>query len=400
MNRKTRTYRILIIATLFLFGMQGCGFEVSVRRSAAPTATPVPPTPTPGPALVPGLQNEEEAANALEAQIIAVHEAASPAVVNVTSRSYVYGWFRQTMPQEGTGSGFVYDTAGHIVTNYHVVEGAEELLVTLADGSVHQGTIVGQDPTNDLAVVQIDATANLPQPLPIGDSSKLRVGQFVVAIGNPFGLDQTLTTGVISALGRVIESPEDGGFIGEAVQTDAAINPGNSGGPLLDLKGRVIGINTQIVSTSGSSAGVGFAVSANTIRRVVPQLIINGRYPHPWLGANMASLSPSTAEVLRQAGMSAVTDSGLLVLDVTRGGPADKAGIRGGTRTVRISRYQVPVDGDIIVAVDDQPVEDYQALTVYLETKTNIGDTVELTIMRQGEKLIIPVTLEEQPQDG
>jgi S1-C subfamily serine protease len=386
-----------VAVALALLLLPGCDMQGTRALSSASPAASTPTTETTVPTLVPPLSNVQEAVNALEAQFIAVYEAASPAVVNITNRTYVYNWFRQAVPQEGTGSGFVYDAQGHIVTNYHVVENAEELLVTLADGSVHQARIVGQDPTNDLAVLRIDESIALPHPLPVGDSDQLRVGQFVVAIGNPFGLDQTLTTGVISALGRVIESPEDNDFIGEAIQTDAAINPGNSGGPLLDLQGRVIGVNSQIVSTSGANAGIGFAVSANTVRRVVPELIARGHYPHPWLGVQMASLTPSTASVLREAGMDGVTDRGVLVLEVVRGGPADKAGIRGGSRSARIGRYQVPLDGDIITGIDGRPLEGFQALTVYLETETNVGDTVQLTIMRDGEEWTLPVTLGKQP---
>ena len=389
---------LMAAALILLLVVPGCGLQGTLALNSSALPTSVLSTEAPAPSLVPALPDEQEAANALEAQIIAVYETASRAVVNITSRTYAYNWFRQPVPQEGTGSGFVYDAEGHIVTNYHVVENAEELLVTLADGTVYEAVIVGEDPANDLAVIRIDASAALPPPLPVGDSDALRVGQFVVAIGNPFGLDQTLTVGVISALGRVIESPEDNGFIGEAIQTDAAINPGNSGGPLLDLEGRVIGVNSQIISTSGSSAGIGFAVSANTVWRVVPELIAHGHYPHPWLGAEMASLTPSTADVLREAGMDDVTDTGLLVLEVVRGGPADKAGIRGGSRVARIGRYRVPVDGDIIIGIDGQPVEDYQALTVYLETETTIGDTVELTVLRDGKERVVPLTLEEEPR--
>jgi S1-C subfamily serine protease len=360
----------------------------------APTATSAPPVVT----VVPGeVGSESEAVNALEKQFIAVYEAVSPAVVNITNRSYTYDMFMGTVPQEGTGSGFVYDSAGHIVTNYHVVENAEELVVTLASGQAYEAKIVGVDPSNDLAVIHIDAGANLPKPVVLGDSDQLRVGQFVLAIGNPFGLEQTLTTGVVSALGRVIESP-DGRFIGEAIQTDAAINPGNSGGPLLDLEGRVIGVNSQIISPSGASSGVGFAVSVNTVRRVVPELIARGYYPHPWLGAQMLTLTPATTKVLREAGMNVPVDSGLLVITTVKGSPADKAGIRGGSRVVRIGRYQVPLGGDIITAINGQQVKDYQGLTVYLETKTTVGDTVNLTIIRDGVEQSIAVTLAERPQ--
>jgi S1-C subfamily serine protease len=336
-----------------------------------------------------------EAAKALEAQLIHVYQTAAPAVVNITNRSYANDWFMQPVPQEGTGSGFVYDTKGHVVTNYHVVENAEEVLVTLAGGEVHEAEIVGTDPINDLAVLHIDAGAKLPPPLVLGESHQLSVGQFVLAIGNPFGLEQTLTTGVISALGRVIQSPEDNRFIGEAIQTDAAINPGNSGGPLLDLEGQVIGVNSQIISPSGASAGLGFAVSANAVRRVVPELIARGYYRHPWLGVQLASLTAATTELLREASVDVPVNAGVLVLEIAQGGPAAKAGIRGGSRTVRVGRYRVPVGGDIIIAIDGRPLTDSQTLTLYLETETTVGDTVELTVMRDGRELVVPVTLEE-----
>jgi S1-C subfamily serine protease len=292
----------------------------------------------------------------------------------------------------------VYDTEGHIVTNYHVIEGADEILVTLADGQVYKAEVVGSDPTNDLAVLRVDSSVALPPPLVLGDSSKLRVGQFVVAIGNPYGLQRTLTTGVVSALGRVIESPQTNEFIGEAIQTDAAINPGNSGGPMLGLSGHVIGINSQIISPSGASAGIGFAVSSNTVQRVVPKLIAVGYYPHPWLGIEPLSLSSSTVATLRQYGVEVGANSGVLVLEVTAGGPADQAGIHGGSQYLRMGRYQLPVGGDVIVALNGEPIQDLQGLTVYLEANTTIGDTVELTVLRDGKELTVPVKLEEQPQ--
>jgi S1-C subfamily serine protease len=343
--------------------------------------------------------DEQQAAYALQALVIKEYDNASPAVVNITNRSYVYYRFMGAVPEEGTGSGFVYDDEGHIVTNYHVIENAEELLVTLASGQTYQAEVVGSDPTNDLAVIRINASKDLPEPLTLGDSNDLRVGQSVVAIGNPYGLQQTLTTGVVSALGRVIESPEDNRFIGEAIQTDAAINPGNSGGPLLDLNGRVIGVNSQIISPSGASSGIGFAVSANTVQRVVPQLIARGYYTHAWLGAEMMPLTGSTSQVLREAGAEVPVESGLLVLTTTAGGPADRAGIQGGNLWLRLGRYQLPVGGDVITAIDGQSIDDLQALTVYLELKTAVGDTVELTIARGEEELVVPVTLAEQPRE-
>jgi S1-C subfamily serine protease len=244
----------------------------------------------------------------------------------------------------------------------------------------------------------MDANEGLPQPVVLTDSDQLRVGQFVVAIGNPFGLERTLTTGVISALGRVIQSPEDNRFIGEAIQTDAAINPGNSGGPLLDLKGRLIGVNSQIISPSQASAGIGFAVSANTVRRVVPELIARGYYPHPWLGAQFLPLTPALAKVLREADMSLPVDAGLLVIEAVKGAPVDQAGIQGGSRMARIGGFEIPLDGDIITALNGEPVGDFEELTVYLETQTKVGDTVQVTIIRDGQEQTVPVILDERPQ--
>ncbi len=360
---------------------------VAPTPTVAPTATAVPPLVPPTP---------EKAANALEAQVEAVYDLAGPAVVNVTSVAYAYDFFLNPIPQEGTASGFVYDAEGHIVTNYHVVENAEELSVTLADGQVYPATIIGVDPSNDLAVVHIQAN-DLPQPVVLGDSEDLRVGQFVVAIGNPFGLERTLTVGVISSLERVIKSP-DGRFIGEAIQTDAAINPGNSGGPLLDLEGRVIGVNTAILSPNRASAGIGFAVPVNTVRRVVPQLIAHGRYPHPWLGVQLLDLTPERARALRQAGMEVPVDEGLLVIEVVPGGPADQAGIRGGDRVVRLGNARILLGGDIITAINGEPIADFQELTVYLETRTRVGDTIEVAIIRDREERNVQVTLDERPQ--
>jgi len=397
----TKRKRVMILlAGVLVLLLVGGGCSLPGLWLAPPTATPtvIPPTPTPAPPVLTPIPDEQEAANALEAQIIAVNDRVGLSVVNITNRSIVYDMFMRAIPQEGGGSGFVYDREGHIVTNFHVVENADELLVTLSNGQVYEARLIGADPTNDLAVIGIDAGADLPEPVALGDSDKLRVGQFVVAIGNPFGVGQTLTTGVISALGRVIQSPEETRFIGEAIQTDAAINPGNSGGPLLDLQGRVIGVNSQIISPSRASAGIGFAVSSNTVRRVVPELISRGYYPHPWLGADLLPLTSATAKVFREAGMVVPVDAGLLVIEVVQGATADRAGVRGSSRLVRIGRYQIPLDGDIIVAVNDQPVDNFEDLTVYLETQTTVGDTVQLTIIRDGEEQTLSVSLDERPR--
>ncbi|MDY7076161.1 MAG: trypsin-like peptidase domain-containing protein [Chloroflexota bacterium] len=400
MSVKSRKLWDLIIVCLLLFVGIGCSLAGVSAFDPTPAPTILPPTATTARPMVTPIageaSSEVEAITALQSQITAIYGAVSPAVVNITNRSYAYDIFMRAVPQEGSGSGFVYDAEGHIVTNYHVVENAEQVLVTLASGQVYEAEIVGADPANDLAVIRIDAGEDLPELMVLADSDNLQVGQFVLAIGNPFGLEQTLTTGVVSALGRVIES-SDSSFIGEAIQTDAAINPGNSGGPLLDLEGRVVGVNSQIISPSGASAGIGFAISSNTVKRVVPELIARGYYPHPWLGAQMLALTPSTAEVLREAEMNVPVDAGLLVIEAVEGAPADKAGIRGGSRVVRIGRYQIPLDGDIIVAVNGEPINNSQELTVYLESQTTVGDTVEMTIIRDGEERVVQVTLEERP---
>jgi S1-C subfamily serine protease len=341
--------------------------------------------------------DQQQAAFALQSQIIDVYESASPAVVNITSSTTVASAFGGAMPQEGTGSGFVYDGQGHIVTNYHVVEDADKVTVTFGDSTVYEATIVGTDPINDLAVLGIDAGDSLPAPLELTDSDALRIGQFVLAIGNPFRLDQTLTLGVVSALGRVIDSPEGNRFIGEAIQTDAAINPGNSGGPMLDLNGRVIGVNSQIISPSGANAGIGFAVSANSVARVVPELIASGRYRHPWLGVQLFTLSPSSADALRDAGINLTVDAGLLIMNVVQDSPADQAGLSDGSRTAQVNGTDVPVDSDILVAINGEPARSFEELTVYLETSTRVGETAQVTVLRDGRELILPVTLGELP---
>jgi S1-C subfamily serine protease len=376
--------------------LASCRFvKGSSPTEVAIPASPLAATPVPLPAATPPLAPSASLVS-LESEVVGVYDSAGPGVVHITSRSYTYDFFFNPVPQEGTGSGFVYDGEGHIVTNYHVVEGAEELFVALPGDVEVAAQIVGVDPSNDLAVIQVNLESELLHPIPLGDSEGLRVGQFVVAIGNPFGLDRTLTVGVVSALGRVIESPDDR-FIGEIIQTDAAINPGNSGGPLLDLAGRVIGVNTAIFSPSQASAGIGFAVPVNTVRRVVPELIARGRYPHPWLSASLLSLTPRWIEILQQAGMEVPVEHGILVVETVQGGAAARAGLREGDQLIRIGRQTLAIGGDIIVAVDDHPIKDGRDLTVYLETQTRVGDTVELTVVREGHEERLTVQLDERP---
>jgi S1-C subfamily serine protease len=397
---RTRSFLALLVLGLALVA---CSLPSSLQGllEVTPTAEPVPTiTPAPEPTLVtaepvgpalPGVVS-------LEQEIIAVYETVGQGVVNITNRSYAYDWFFRPVPQEGSGSGIVYDQEGHIITNYHVIEGAEELFVTLPDETTVPATVVGSDPSNDLAVIKVDADPDLLHPVPLGESGDLRVGQFVVAIGNPFGLERTLTVGVVSALGRVIQSPDES-FIGEIIQTDAAINPGNSGGPLLDLSGRIIGVNTAIFSPSRASAGIGFAVPVDTVRRVVPALIENGYFPHPWLGINYVwTLTPERAQILREAGMSVPVDQGVLVIEVAPGGPADRAGLRGGRQRVRIGPAILTIGGDVLTAIDGRAITSDQELLQYLDTQTEVGDTIQVTIWREGQELIVPVTLGELPR--
>ncbi len=350
--------------------------------------------PEPAAASVP--QAPAAPANELEAQVEAVYRSASPSVVNITTQVMSYDFFSQPVPQQGTGSGFVYDNLGDVVTNYHVVENADSITVTLPNHKAYKAKVVGTDPTTDIAVVKIP-TDSLPPPLGFDDSSRLQVGQFVVAVGNPFGLDRTMTFGVISALGRVIQSP-DGRFIGEAIQTDAPINPGNSGGPLLDLQSRVIGINSQILSPSGTSAGIGFAVPGITVQRVASQLIAKGKYAHTWLGVEGVDVDAQTAQTLKDAaGLDLPVSAGMLVVQVVPGSPAARAGIRGGNRAVEIGNYEVPVGGDIITAINGTSVDSFRDLTVYLDGSTEVGQPVTVTLYRGDKKMDIRVLLTERP---
>ncbi|MBN1873891.1 MAG: trypsin-like peptidase domain-containing protein [Anaerolineae bacterium] len=399
-NRKSIT---VLIALMVLFSSLGCLAlqtvtpPVEVTLLLAKTATPTLP-----PALV--VPTPNNAITGLQSQVEAVYAAVGRAVVNIAVTSIDYDYFFNAVPQEGTGSGFVYDDQGHIITNYHVIEDAETINVTFADGVSLNADVIGADSTYDLAVLQVDPASFLNgaeyplTPVPLGDSESLHVGQFVVAIGNPFGLDQTLTFGVISSLGRVIESP-DGRYIGEAIQTDAAINPGNSGGPLLDLEGRVIGVNAQIVSPSQANAGIGFAIPAHIVNWVVPELIEYGRYRHSWMGIHFlpVGLNSQLAEEFQGLGTE-VPERGVLILTVDENSPAEQAGLLGGSRMVRLQSSELAVGGDVILAVDDKQMDTPRDLIAYLESQTRVGDTILVTVWRDGEEKLFSVTLGERPQ--
>lgn len=336
-------------------------------------------------------------AEGLQEKVAKVHESAGASVVNITSKMMMPNIFNMKIPQKGTGSGFIYDDKGHIVTNYHLVGNASKIMVSFSEEAMYEAEIVGTDPSTDLAVLKITEEAKLPPPLPVGDSDRLQVGQFVVAIGNSFGLRRTVTFGVISAMGRVIHSP-NGRFISEVLQTDAPINPGNSGGPLLDLQGNVVGVNTMILSPSGGSSGVGFAVSSSTIHKVCPVLIKKGKYPHPWLGLQTVNLNKGLIKFFEKAGVKIPVKKGIVVVNVFSESPADKAGLQTGDQLLQIGMFQLPVGGDVIVAVDGKSVSTYKDLALYLESNTEIGDTVELTLYRDQKKMNEKATVAERPK--
>jgi S1-C subfamily serine protease len=306
-------------------------------------------------------------------------------VVYITNVGLRRDFFTRNVTEipQGTGSGFVWDRDGNVITNWHVIEGANAARVTLADATTWDARLVGAAPDKDLAVLRIDAPSERLVPLAVGTSADLLVGQKVFAIGNPFGLDQTLTTGIISALGRVITA-RTGRTIDGVIQTDAAINPGNSGGPLLDSAGRLIGMNTAIYSPSGTSAGVGFAVPVDTINRVVPQLLAHGRVIRPGFGVRIAEDVAARRLGLRE---------GVLVYDVSPGGTGDEAGIRGTSRDAR-GRL---VLGDVIVAIDGKPVRDTNEL-LNLMDRYEVGQAVEITVIRDGERLNLEATLQAVEQ--
>lgn len=312
----------------------------------------------------------------------------SPSVVHISARMLAVDYFWGVMPSEGTGSGFVYDTDGHIVTNNHVVESAESVLVTLADGTQLPADIVGIDPSNDLAVLHVDVDPEKLVAVEMGDADQLQVGQTAVAIGNPFGLDRTLTTGVISALGRPLQM-DNNKVIFNVIQTDAAINPGNSGGPLLNTRGQLIGVNTSIRQ---DAEGIGFAVSVGTVKRVVPELIAHGRYPHPWLGMSGYIISAELAELL-----DLPVEQGILLARVYKGSPADSAGLLGAAREVYVGNQSLLVGGDILVGIDGHPIDDWSTLQQYMEENTRVGQQVQLTVQRGQQQLNLTATLAAQP---
>ncbi len=398
---KTRLWVPLVLAALVLAaaGCVPCGLPLGMaqRGMAEPPAQAVPEVQ----GALPSISEQEQL-------LVSLYRQVSPAVVNVQVTKRSEGSFR-FQPQageapdqfvHGQGSGFVYDRQGHIVTNNHVVEGAEEVLVVFSDGDQARAQVVGTDPDSDLAVIKADRLPSAIVPIELSPSDTIEVGQSAVAIGNPFGLQGTMTTGIVSAVGRTLPLGRQSSTVGgrfsipRMIQTDAAINPGNSGGPLLNARGQVIGVNTAINAQNGVNSGVGFAVPVGLIRRVVPQLIEKGRYVYPWLGVSGRDVDPDIADAMKLP-----ERRGALVVEVIKGSPAERAGLRGASRTVTVHGAELQVGGDVVTAVDGAPVRQFDDLLVYLVEETSPGQKVQLTIVRDGLPQTVEVTLAERPVD-
>jgi serine protease Do len=406
-KRYTWWIALLLLPVLVLASCSSATDAVTAIDTPEPIATTVPPT------VAPAI-GASDALAALEGALESIYTGVNPSVVNIrvvqqvdaTSLDLpeIPGFPLPQLPesqgpqfQQGAGSGFVWDKEGHIVTNNHVVEGADKIEVTFYDGAIVQAELVGTDPDSDLAVIKVDVPADRLQPIEVTDSTQVKVGQLAVAIGNPFALEGTMTVGFVSAVGRSLPVSEDTAqgpsyTIPDIIQTDAPINPGNSGGVLVDDEGRLIGVTAAIESPVRANAGIGFAIPSVIVQKVVPALIETGHYDHPLLGLSGTTLTPDLAEAM---GLES-DQRGVLVADVTSDGPADKAGLRGSDRDVEIDGQQARVGGDVIVAIDGQPVKEFDDLVIYLARNTEVGQTVTLTVLRQ-EEVQIQVTLGARP---
>lgn len=322
---------------------------------------------------------------------ISVYGRVAPSVVNVSSVAMELDFFFNPVPKQGSGSGVIIDNRGYILTNNHVITEAQSIQVTLSDKSTYQAKLVGADPDSDLAVIKINAPAGKMKAVRLGNSDNLQVGQKVLAIGNPFGLGETLTTGVVSSLGRSLRAPS-GLLIEDMIQTDASINPGNSGGPLLNSDGALIGINTAIFSPSGGSVGIGFAIPVNTAKKVFPQLIAKGYVEYPWLGASFQTLDLPIAKAL------GYVVSGVMVAEVVKKGPVDRAGLRGGDRQVRYGNRIITIGGDVITQVNGRKIDSADTLVRYIREKRP-GDQVTLRFLRGKKAFDARVTLGKRPRN-
>jgi S1-C subfamily serine protease len=391
---RLKNKRILIGIALLAWALLGCTFVLPrvQRQTQAPTPTPevivVTATPAATPAATVESQEVQPRSGLTQEQIIIdIYKRVSPGVV------YILVPEAETA-DGGSGSGFVYDTEGHIVTNAHVVRDAELIRVYFSDDTIAEAEVLGTDADADLAVLKVDVSPEILVPVELGGSDDLQVGQTAIAIGNPYGYERTLTVGYISALGRVLRQ-ESGFSIAEVIQTDAAINPGNSGGPLLDSSGKVIGVNSYYrpSSPTGGSIGIGFAVPVDQAKQVIPELIAHGRYRHPWLGISGYEIGPELVETL-----DLDAERGALVTETVDDGPSDRAGVRGGDQTIEIPGFPepIPTGGDIIIAIDGVEVHGMDDIITYLQG-TRVGQQVVLTLIRDGQTMTLPVELGERP---
>jgi putative serine protease PepD len=369
--------RLLALGLALVLGAYWAGSRWGQRQPQSVGAVPVSfPEPKPGELL------------GEEAIYVKIYSQAAPAVANILTRTLEYDVFMEPVPVEGAGSGFVIDPRGYILTNFHVVQGAQNISVTLGDRSHYDAKFVGADERNDIALVKIDPKDKKLPVLTMGDSDSLQVGQRVLAIGNPFGFQSTLTTGVVSALGRTVQTGQTT-VIDGAIQTDAAINQGNSGGPLLNSHGEVIGINSAIYTPSGTTAGIGFAIPINTARQIAQDLISEGRVHRASMGVEARVLTPPVAEALHLP-----VSEGLLIERVTPGGPAANAGLRGGDRQAILGMRRILLGGDVVTAIDGRPITGQMDLNLALNRKRP-GDTVKVEYYRGGQKMEAQVTLSD-----
>jgi S1-C subfamily serine protease len=371
--------RLMLLGLALVLGAYWAGSRWGERQPQRVEAVPVSfPFPEPKPAELTG----DEAVN------VRIYSQASPAVANIVTRTLEYDVFMEPVPVEGAGSGFVIDPRGYILTNYHVVQGAQNISVTLGDRSHYDAKFIGADERNDIALVKIDPKDRKLPALIMGDSDSLQVGQRVLAIGNPFGFQSTLTTGIVSALGRTVQTSQTT-VIDGAIQTDAAINQGNSGGPLLNSRGEVIGINSAIYTPSGTTAGIGFAIPISTARQIAEDLITEGRVRRATMGIEARVLTPAVAEALRLP-----VSEGLLIERVNAGGPAERAGLRGGDRQAILGLRRILLGGDVVTAIDGRPISGQMDLNLALNRKRP-GDVVKVEYYRGGQKMQAEVKLSD-----
>ncbi len=378
--------RVIVAALVIILGAYWAGTRFGLH---GPTNVEAVPPSAGGSGALYNVAARDAALTEDESINVRIYRQASPAVANILTKATEYDFFMDPVPVEGAGSGFVIDPRGYILTNFHVVEGAQSIEVVLGDQSHHPAKYIGADQRNDVALIKIDPKGKHLSALPLGDSGAIQVGQKVLAIGNPFGFQSTLTTGVVSALGRTVQTSQTT-FIDEAIQTDAAINRGNSGGPLINSHGEVIGINSAIYTPTGTTAGIGFAIPINTAKNIANDLMTDGRVHRAFLGVQTLPVAGWLAEAL-----DLPVQEGLLIEAATRGGPAAAAGLHGGDRQVLAGMRRIAIGGDVIVAIDDQKIASPFDMNVILNRKRP-GDTVKVSIYRGGKKMDIPVKLGER----